>query len=267
MSKRYLHDIKLIPRSVKPFKKLGVFFLVLLVLFILTILGHLLANFVVGGGFSWVSGNKIKLNGLNYYLIHFGEYDDEVSASDCLFWTASGGGASYIQKFDKYIVCGQIYTNYDQASLVMDNFGEDLTYEPKLINIRIPKQYLKVDGVSALHKKTISVKVNMVSNIIDEILDISNKLDKNQISKVSASSDINSLKSNVKITALELSSINANYNSDELNKVINFFTLIEDSLDVCTTKLLSLENYSNVCKYCACEIFFNYYDFMENFDK
>ena len=41
--------------------------------------------------------------------------------------------------------------------------------------------------------------------------------------------------------------------------------MAEDSIDVCVNKLLVSDNYSNVIKYCACEIFFNYYDFSKNF--
>ena len=226
MSKRYLHDVKLIPRPAKPFKKIGLSFVILILCAGLISGGYLLSNFLTGGGLSWISGNKIKVNGLNYYVIYFGEYDDKESATDCIFWTASGGGASYVHKLSKYIVCGQLYNNFDDVNLVMENFGEDLTYSPKFMNVKTDKKYIGVDGVTALDKKTITAYLNTTPKIIDEVLNISNRLDKNQISRVSAGSEINSLKSQMKITTLELASINLNYNSGELNKFINFSNTI-----------------------------------------
>ena len=261
MSKTYVNGVKLIKRPNKFFKKLWKLVVFIVICVVVFFGGIGLSSLITNNSFSWTIGEKISLKGINYYAIHFGEFDNKQEAIDCSVWTASSGGAAYIYEGNTYIVLGQIYANIDDANKVVENFNQDLTYEPAIKQFKTKKQSFSVKNISKKDKRKIIDNINLISDTVNKLLIISNNLDKSLCSNVSASSEVNSLKSDVKIAKMELTSLNIDYNSGNILKIINLMIVLEDSLDVCTTKLLNSENYSNACKYCACELFFNFYDF------
>ena len=218
-------------------------------------------------GFTWFKSSKIKVDSFNYYAIVFGEYENENNALECSIWTASSGGGAYIFEDVNYSVVGMIYENIDDANMVMDNFSKDLTYTPIVKQFKSNKFSFLVDNISPAHKKDIDDAINLIRKSINDVLTISNKVDTNVLSNVSASSEINSIKSEIKITKSSLNSLNSAYNNVNVKELSNYLTKAEDSLDVCINKLLTNENYSGVCKYCACELFFNFYNLTKNIVK
>jgi len=267
MSKIYSQDIKLIRRKNSFLKGFGVFLLVNLILTIIFFGGVGISNLLYSRGFTWFKSNKIILNSENYYVISFGEYDTEKEALDCAIWTGTSGGAAYVYQQEKFLVAGQLYDNVDNANNVLENFSNDLTYSASIKQYKTDKISFKIEGLEAKDKRIIEKNLNLIHKTISNVLEVSNKIDTNVCSNVSASSEINALKSDVKIAKTSLDSVNVNYGSDKLKSFGDLFVKIIDSLDVCVNKLLTSENYSNVCKYCACEIFFNYYDFSKNLVK
>ena len=266
MSKKYKNDIKLIKKNNNFFKRFCIFLLSVIVLTCLFFSGMLIANLLTNNNLN-LFNNKISIKSINYYAIHFGEFDTEEEALNCSIWTASSGGSAYVFNNGKYMVIGQLYRNIDDANIVLSNLNADLTYVPNIAQYKTKKLQLNINNLSNGDKKDINNDIKLIFNTINNMLKISNNLDKNLISNVSASSEVNTLKSKLKVAKVEVESINVNYNSEDLDKLKNFMISVEDCLDVCTIKLLSGENYNSVCKYCACELFFNYYEFAENFDK
>lgn len=267
MSKNYSQDVRLIKRKNKFLKSLGVFFLIVVVSAVIFFGGMGISNLLTIRGFTWFRNNKIAIKSSNYYAIIFGEYSAEQEALDCAIWTATSGGAAYVYNDTKYMVLGQLYDNIDSANLVVENFSSDITYPASVKQFKINKVSFKIDNLKASDKRKIEGGLQLLPDTINEVLNISNKIDTNIISNVSASSEINSLKSEMKIAKASIESINVTYANENLKKYNELFVKCIDSLDVCVNKLLTSDNYSNVCKYCACEIFFNYYDFAKKIVK
>ena len=264
MSKKYSSDVVVIKRKNKFMK--GVAYLLLIVL---------ISNFVFWSGvgisyllskkgFTWFKSDKIKVDSFNYYAIIFGEYDSEGEALECSIWTSSSGGGAFVYEEQKFFVVGMLYENVDDANTVMDNFSKDLTYSPAIRQFKSLKFSFVINEISPAHKKDVEDVIKLIRNCINLALNISNKIDTNVLSNVSASSEINSIKSEIKIAKSSLNAINSNYNNSYLKEMSNYLTKAEDALDICTNKLLTSENYSGVCKYCACELFFNFYNLSKN---
>lgn len=264
MSKSFSNDIKLIKRPHKALKRSLVIFFTLLVGFLLVLGGKTLSHLLIGREFNFFSGRSITIKEMNYYAIVFGEFESKNEALDCAVWTASSGGSSYIYAENTYFVIGQLYKAEDEAIKVVENFSEDLTYKATIKQFKINKVSFKIDDLSKSDRKRIVGTINLIEETISEVLNISNEVDKNQISNVSASSKINSLKSKVKIARMDLLSKNISFNDETLQGYLELFLKIEDSLDVCVNKLLTSDSYNTVCKYCACEIMFDYYDLCKN---
>lgn len=267
MPKTYLNGTRLIKRKKAIWLKIGIILISIVVLASLFFSGFGIAKLLTGVDFNLFASGKIKIDGINYYAITFGEFDDEQLTTNCAIWTANSGGASYIYERDKSVVIGQIYNNVDDANSVVNGFSDDITYKANIMQFKSKKLTFSIDNVTHSDKKCIVGDIKSVLNKIDEILEISNNLDEGKYTTVTASSKINSIKSEIKVLKSELQLINSTYNNKDLNSFLGYVIKVEDSLDICVNKLLTSENVSNVCKYCACEVFFNYYDFVENFVK
>lgn len=254
-----------IKKSKKFFKKMIIFIITMVILVGLFFAGKGFANLLTNKNLNLFNSGGIRLKSLNYYAIHFGEFDSEEDAMKCAIWTASSGGAAYVYNQNKYLVIGQIYSNIDDAESVVNGFNKDITYQPSIVKFKTKNLAIDINKVSNTDKNKINNDINLIFKTITNILKISNNLDKSMISTSTASSEINSIKSDIKIAKLELQSINSNYNNNNINKLVSFFVKMEEILDVSITKLLVDENYGPICKNCACEIFFNYYDFSFKF--
>lgn len=267
MPKTYLNEVKLIKRKRRIWSRIWTFILSIIILAVIFFSGFGIAKLLTGADFNWLTGGKIKINSVNYYAISFGEFDDEQLTTNCAIWTANSGGASYIYDNGSSIVIGQIYNNIDDANSVVNGFDGDITYKASIMQFKSKKLSFNIDNITHSDKKCIASDIKCVLNKINEILEISNNLDEGKFTTVTASSKINSIKSEIKVVKSELQLVNSAYSSKGLNDFIGYCIKVEDSLDMCVNKLLTSENVSNVCKYCACEMFFNYYDFVENFVK
>ena len=264
MSKTFSEDVVLIRRPKKILKKIGCFLLILLVMSVLIWGGNILSGLLVGREFNLFSSRKITIPTMNYYAIVFGEFEREEDAKNCAIWTASSGGGAYIYAKTTYLVVGQVYKTEEEAKGVVENFNKDLTYNAEVRKISLNKYSFKIENLNKSDRKDIIEIVGSINETISEILNISNDLDKSVISNVSASSKVNSIKSQIKITKRELEARNIDFQNDALTRIGDVFIKIEDSLDVCVNKLLSSETYNTVLKYCASEILFTYYDFCNN---
>lgn len=267
MSKIYSKDVVLIKRKNKLFKKILFVLLTLLVFTAMFFGGVGLSNLLSKNGIIWFKNNKIIVNASNYYVVNFGEFDNEKEALDCAIWTGASGGAAYVYHNQKYLVSGQLYDHVDNANKVVENFSKDITYPASVKQFKTSKVVFKIDGLQAKDKRQIENSIKLITDTINDITSISNNIDTNVYSNVSASSEINLLKSEVKIAKTNIDSINVNYNNSNLQQISDLLLKMVDMLDVCVNKLLTSENYSGVCKYLACEIFFNYYDFTKNLNK
>jgi len=265
MPKIYSHDVKLIKRKSKKMRLFVISLFIMMLILIISFGGIGVSNFLSKKGFTWFKTNKLSITSLNYYVVHFGEFNTEEESVKCSLWTLNSGGSSYIYGADKYLVVAQIYNNVDDANSVIENLSKDLTYTAEIKQFKSQKHYFEVDNISVADKRKLNKSINLTSELINSVLEISNKLDKGILSKVMASSEINSLKSDMKINKTYIDSINSNYNNSQLSKISNIYMKAVDSLDICVNKLLTSENYLSACKYCASEIFFNFYDFMLNF--
>ena len=267
MTKIYSNDIRLIKRK-SNFLKI-ILLILLVTLMVVGILGGSmgLSNLLSKRGFVWFKTDQIKISSMNYYVLHFGEFEKEEDASKCATWTLMSGGSAYVYKTDKYLVSAQIYDNIDKANKVVEGLNGDLNYQPQIKHFKTEKTYFKVSSVSVADKRKLEKIINSVGDVITKVLEISNKLDMGLLSNVAASSEVNSLKSDIKINKTHIDSINATYNNSKLTKLSDYYLRMVDNLDICVNKLLTNENYITACKYCACEIFFDFYDFMLDFAK
>lgn len=260
MSKKYSNDVVLIKRRNKFARGIAIFLLIVLIANIIFWSGVGISYLLSKNGFSWFRSTTIKVDSLNYYAIVFGEYNSENESLECSIWTASSGGAAYVYQDSTFAVVGMLYENIDDANTVINNFSKDLTYMPKIQQFKSKKFSFAIDDIIPSHKKAVEDYVASIMQSVNKMLNISNKIDTNVLSNVSASSEINLMKSEIKIAKSTIDSINSNYENTYLKNLSNYLIKAEDSLDVCINKLLTSENYSGVCKYCACELFFNFYD-------
>jgi len=267
MSKIYSQDVSLIKRKNSFMKGFATFLAMLLVANIVFWSGVGISYLLSSKGFTWFRSNKINVNSVNYYAIIFGDFDTESEALECSIWTSSSGGGAYVFEESTFAVVGMIYESIDDANLVISNFSEDLTYSPVVKQYKSTKFSFIVENVSPADKKDIEDVVGLIKTTVDKTLLVSNKIDTNVLSNVSASSEINSIKSEIKIAKSSIDAINSSYNNQYLTELSKYLTKAEDTLDICINKLLTSENYSGVCKYCACELFFNFYNLSKNIVK
>jgi len=265
MSKIYSKDVRLIKKRGGFIKKLFIFLLIILTISVLIFGGVFLSRLITGTSFFNMNSNEIKLDKKDFYFITFGEFDSAEDCSEISVWVTNSGGAGYVYNDSgKYKIVAQVYNAMSDAENVIKNFPNNISYSANIMRLSANKCTINTDSMIHNDKKQLDNDIKYVFKIFERLLEISNNLDKGVLSAVNAGSKINSLKSEIKIINMRIKSINlANENNEKKLKNFNDFLIkYEDSLDVCINKLLTQENCNNAIKYCACEIAFNYINFV-----
>ena len=264
MPKIYSNDVVLIKKKGGFFKGFLRIMVVLLSIVIMVVGGVFLSN-LISGNILNIDTHSIKIDKKEFFVISFGEYENYQDCSECSVWVTNSGGSGYVLNDNGvYRVSAQVYTRQSDADLVVENFPSDISYEYKILKKSVSKKVFKIENVSKSDKNQILSDINTVFLTLNSLLGVSNDLDKGVISPVNAGSKVNSLKSDIKIANFSIKSINSTYNDKNLTNLYNFLIKFEDGLDVCINKLLTQDSSKSAIKYCACEMIYNYSDFMDS---
>lgn len=223
--------------------------------------GRFMADLITGnvGG---IGSGRVKLSGVELYVLSFGEFDDLNEAQACAVWVENSGGAGYLYNTGKYMVVGRTYLSLSDAQKVQENLGT-LRYDPSVITLKVKSKSLKLKGLKNADKKAILNDLNSIKNILTKVAEIDVTIDRNGLTNIGASSALNSLKTEVKEIKNHITLVNLEYKNENLNKVASYCSVVEDALDLAVNKLLVSTQETSVCKYLLSEIELNYFNLVK----
>lgn len=249
-------------KKTSKFRRFLIIIFWIIVCVIILIFGRFLSYLLTGANFKF-SVNTIKTSELEFYVLSFGEFDNIDDAKSCAIWLENSGGAGYIYKSEKYMVVGRTYFSMDDAKKVKENMGTT-RYDSEIKTIRVKPKKVVVKDLNKSDKKAIIANLHSIEKIIKKVDEVDRSIDRNGDTNVSASGEINSLKTTAKEIRNNINRINVVYANQSLNKIISFCNSLEDSLDLAVNKLLVSKNELSVCKYLLSEIQLNYANLLKD---
>lgn len=246
----YYEDVKIIKR---PFKaKLRRFFFLFSMVFV--VVGVVFASIFLSKALAVgnittaivYGGKDIKIAKQQIYLVTLGKYDNYDEAERVALGSTIQGASGFVWLIDKdYYVVGNAYRNGDDANTVKKNL-QSSNYDVEVIEITFPKINMNFDDFENKDVSKIKKAFEFIDEIYDNLYNYSIKFDKGEINNFAVCSNISSIRGECKVQISDIQNIIVNKKSDNLQKLINCLTKIDEILNIAILKTIdnSSTNYS-----------------------
>lgn len=246
----YYEDVKIIKRPFKAkfrrflflfsmvFVVVGVVFASIFLSKALTV-GNITTAIVYGG-------KDVKIAKQQIYLVTLGKYDNYDDAEKVALGSTIQGASGFIWLIDKdYYVVGNAYRNGDDANVVKKNL-QSSNYDIEVIEMTFPKININFDDFESKEVSKIKKAFEFIDDIYDNLYNYSIKFDKGEINNFAVCSNISSIRGECKVQISGIQGLLLNKNSDNLQKLINCLTKLDEILNVAILKTIdnSSTNYS-----------------------
>ncbi len=249
MSKNLLkyHDTKLV-KSKKRKNGFGVI-LVVVMLICGTIYGAIILSPVLTvGNFSSLFKTKVSIKAHSYYAVCMGVYDDFNEAQSVASGVSVMGASGYVWKHDKYYVIGNVYELKTDAENVIKNMG---TTNYKVSVVEIPYNTIKYvdDNLTTEQLGVISQVFTLIDDVFKSCYNYSIRFDKGEVVATVVSSELNTLKGEVKVLSAKLDAINSVAVSSNGIDLKNALISIETELENAVLKVIDGTSTNKDLKY------------------
>lgn len=198
----YYEDVKVIKKPLKErVKSILIFFCVILIGAGCFGISYFLSSaLTVGnlGAFVVFGDTRVKMEGMAYYAVILGEYDDKEKAEQVALGSNIQGAGGYVwEEEDKYWVVGNIYANISDAKSVKENL-KDSKYAIDIKEITLKKLNLNFDTYENEDMDIINNSFKIFDKIYNALYDYSVRFDKGEITNLAVSSGLSEWKGEVK---------------------------------------------------------------------
>lgn len=235
----YFDDIKVVKRKKGFVRKLFSFLLILCLAFGVIVSADYVGSFIATGSFSSNIFAK-KTNGITYYLLSIGGFETLEQAQEVAYASSEGGSAGYVFQRDKYYVIASVYKNKKDAEKIAEKIDG---YTTEIIEIICATEMY-------------SEIIQGLNDVFADIYTISSRVDKNKMTAVVASSELNKLKNDIAVMLGKYSAMQNEKNNDIMTILSNLQSGIENA----SIQLLCDANHSYIIKNVMVKTVFALYD-------
>lgn len=268
MSKNILHysDTKLIKAKKTKSKKGGwIFVFVLCCAALVLFLSNGLGNILKVSTFSFLFGKQSSaISAHSYYAVLMGEYQTKSEAQAVASGVSVLGAGAYVWEIDgKFLVVGNVYKSKSDAETVLKNISGN-NYNVSVMEIKYDKLTIKSDSLTDEQEEELLNAVKFLDELYLKVYDYSIKFDKSEIVATVVSSELNTLKGNVKVWASKLDAINSYAVTNYGLTIKNTFVSISEELDACVLKVINGTSVSKDLKYLVTSVAVEKYNLYNN---
>ena len=229
----YYSDVKILRKPlkerIKNIFKFFLFFLIVACCFLSAT--YLSSALTVGnlGAFIVYGDTKITINEKKYYAVILGEYDNKDEAERIAIASTIQGASGYVWQDAKYWVVGNIYLDNTDAEKVVENLSGS-NYNVGVREIKIPKATLNFDMYENADMDAIHKSINIFDEIYALLYSASVKFDKKEINNLAISSEISSMRGEVKSLIVATQNL-INKSSSHLMEIQTALIKLDELLD------------------------------------
>lgn len=267
MSKNALRysDTKLIKTKKPKSKKHGLFVFcllcVLLVIFFATGLGDALKV----NSFPFLfKGETLTISEHNYYAVLMGEYQTKSEAQGVASGVSVLGAGAYVWEVNnKFLVVGNVYKTKSDAEAVLKNISGN-NYNVSVMEIKYNKLTIKSDKLEDEQEAELLNAVKFLDGLYNSVYDYSIKFDKSEIVATVVSSELNTIKGELKVWASKLDAINSYAVTNQGLAIKNTFVTLIEELDACVLKVINGTSVNKDLKYLVTSVAVEKYNLYNN---
>ncbi len=252
MSKKALRysNTKLVKHKKVGRKKFGVFLLFALCVCFVIFLAAGFSDALTVGSLSFLFGkNKNVIPEHSYYAVLMGQFETESEAQAVASGASVMGAGAYVWHTDgKFLVVGNVYKNKADAETVLKNISGN-NYNVSIHEIKYTKQKVNNKKLADEHNCELVNAICFLDDLFLKVYNYSVKFDKSEIVSTVLSSELNTLKSEIKVWASKLDSINAFVPTNEGLNIKNTYVSLINEFDSCVLKVINGTSVNKDLKY------------------
>ena len=252
MSKKVVHysGVKLVKRKRTKRKKFGVFLFCVLCVGGVVLFATGVPDALKISSFSFLFKSETNVvNAHSYYAVLMGEYGSESEAQAVASGASVVGAGAYVWNTDgKFLVVGNVYKNKADAETVAKNISGN-NYNVSVYEIKYSKLKVDLNNLSSEQELEFVNAINFLDDMFLKVYNYSVKFDKSEIVATVVSSELNTLKSEIKVWASKLDSINSFVPTSFGLSIKNTFVALATEFDSCVLKVINGASVSKDLKY------------------
>ena len=237
----YYEDVKVIKKPLK--QRVKSFFKIFLV--IATIVGcffgatYLSSALTVGNLTSYIvyGGTSVKTKKKTMYAVTLGSYDDYTEAEKVALGSTIQGASGFMWEQDnKYYVIGNIYSSNSDAEKVIENIS-GTNYKAEVLKIEFASLNLNFDMYDNSNMPVVSKAFEIFGDVEEELYTYSIKFDSGDISHLAVSSNISTLRGEVKAIIVGVQNL-INASESKLGVVQEYLIKVDEVLEQAILKTI-----------------------------
>ena len=237
----YYEDVKVIKKPLK--QRVKSFLKIFLV--IATIVGcffgatYLSSALTVGNLTSYIvyGGTSVKTKKKTMYAVTLGSYDDYTEAEKVALGSTIQGASGFVWEQDnKYYVIGNIYSSNSDAEKVIENISET-NYKAEVLKIEFASLNLNFDMYDNSNMPVVSKAFEIFGDVEEELYTYSIKFDSGDISHLAVSSNISTLRGEVKAIIVGVQNL-INASESKLGVVQEYLIKVDEVLEQAILKTI-----------------------------
>ena len=244
----YYEDVKVIKKPLKQRLKQVLKIFLILVLIVGCFLGgkYLSRALTVGnlGALIVYGDTKLTIKERTFYAVTMGEYDNKEDAERVAMGASIQGAGGYVWEGEKYFVVGNIYLAEKDAESVVTNLKES-QYSIGIMSIHMPRVVLDYSMYDNSDMGLVHNVYNIFGKVYEKLYGYSISFDKGEVSHLAVSSNISSLRGEVKSLIVSAQNL-INKQDSSLSSVQQYLVKLDEVLDQAILKTIdnSSTNYS-----------------------
>ena len=237
----YYEDVKVIKKPLK--QRVKSFLKIFLV--IATIVGcffgatYLSSALTVGNLTSYIvyGGTSVKTKKKTMYAVTLGSYDDYTEAEKVALGSTIQGASGFVWEQDnKYYVVGNIYSSNSDAEKVIENIS-GTNYKAEVLKIEFASLNLNFDMYDNSNMPVVSKAFEIFGDVEEELYTYSIKFDSGDISHLAVSSNISTLRGEVKAIIVGVQNL-INASESKLGVVQEYLIKVDEVLEQAILKTI-----------------------------
>ena len=237
----YYEDVKVIKKPLK--QRVKSFLKIFLV--IATIVGcffgatYLSSALTVGNLTSYIvyGGTSVKTKKKTMYAVTLGSYDDYTEAEKVALGSTIQGASGFVWEQDnKYYVIGNIYSSNSDAEKVIENIS-GTNYKAEVLKIEFASLNLNFDMYDNSNMPVVSKAFEIFGDVEEELYTYSIKFDSGDISHLAVSSNISTLRGEVKAIIVGVQNL-INASESKLGVVQEYLIKVDEVLEQAILKTI-----------------------------
>ena len=164
---------------------------------------------------------------------------------------------------NKFLVVGNVYKTKSDAEAVLKNISGN-NYNVSVMEIKYNKLTIKSDKLEDEQEAELLNAVKFLDDLYNSVYDYSIKFDKSEIVATVVSSELNTIKGELKVWASKLDAINSYAVTNQGLAIKNTFVTLIEELDACVLKVINGTSVNKDLKYLVTSVAVEKYNLYNN---